>query len=186
MFDANRLLGSLLQSGLPGSGPQRFEQLATIADIPQAGLAEDPAQFAAREATVGTVIDNDRATVLLRAMINAVKADGEIDAERGRRIMARLGEADAEPAARQFVIDEMARPLDLDGLVGAVSSQSMAVQVYAASLFAIAADTPAEVHYLRQLGERLGLDAAFTRQLRQDLTFPQPSERPAQNLPYCR
>jgi len=184
MFDANRLLGSLLQSGLPGSGPGRFEQLTTIADIPQEGLAEDPAPFAPLEVTVGTVIDNNRATVLLRAMINAVKADGAIDAARGRRIMARLDEAGAEPEARQFVIDEMARPLDLDGLVDEVSSQSLAVQVYAASLFAIAADTPAEVHYLRRLGERLGLDAAFTRHLRQSLTAPQLSERPAQNLPY--
>ena len=121
------------------------------------------------------MIDNDRATILLRAMINAVKSDGQTTAERGRQIIARLEEAGAEPAARQFVIDEMARPLDLDGLVAAVRSQTMAVQVYAASLFAIAAERPAEVGYLRQLGERLGLDPEFTRQLHRSLATAPPS-----------
>jgi uncharacterized membrane protein YebE (DUF533 family) len=165
MFDASRLLGLLLQSGLPGSGPERVEQLTALSATPQAGLAEPAADFAPQEVTVGTVIDNDRAALMLRAMINAVKAGGEIDAERGRQIMARLDEAGAEAEARRFVIDEMARPIDLDALVGAVNSQTVAVQVYAASLFAIAVDTPAEVDYLRELGARLGLDPGFTRQL---------------------
>ena len=71
----------------------------------------------------------------------------------------------AEPAARRFVIDEMARPIDLDGLVVAVDTPRLAVQVYAASLFAIAAETTAEASYLRRLGDRLGLDPAFRREL---------------------
>lgn len=171
MFDANHLLGLLLQSGLPGSGPERIEQLTTLSAIPQTGLAEPAAHFAPQVVTVGSVIDNDRAALMLRAMINAVKADGEIDAERSRRIMERLDEAGAEAEARRFVIDEMARPMDLDALVGAVNSQTVAVQVYAASLFAIAVDTPAEVDYLRELGARLGLDPGFTRQLHQSLAL---------------
>lgn len=175
MFDANRLLGCLLEAGLPGSGPERLEQLAATPSSPQPGLAESPARFAPQEVQVGSVIDNDRATILLRAMINAVKSDGQTTAERGRQIIARLEEAGAEPAARQFVIDEMARPLDLDGLVAAVRSQTMAVQVYPASLFATAAERPAEVGYLRQLGERLGLDPEFTRQLRRSLATAPPS-----------
>jgi uncharacterized membrane protein YebE (DUF533 family) len=170
MFDASRLLGLLLQSGLPGSGPERPAQLATLSAPPQPGLAEAPARFAPREVAVGTVIDNDRATIMLRAMINAVKADGLVDAERGRRILTRLDEAGAEPAARQFVIAELARPLDLDGLVATVSSQTMAVQVYAASLFAIAGETPAQAAYLRQLGERLALEPSFIRELHRSLT----------------
>jgi len=175
MFDANRLLGCLLEARLPGSGPERLEQLAAIPASPQPGLAEPPARFAPQEVQVGSVIDNDRATILLRAMINAVKSDGRTTAERGRQIIARLEKAGAEPAAQQFVIDEMARPMDLDGLVAAVRSQTMAVQVYAASLFAIAPKTPAQVGYLRQLSERLGLDPEFTRQLHRSLATAPPS-----------
>ena len=172
MFDATHLLGILLKSGLSGSGPARIEQLATLGTAPQPGLAESPARFAPQEVAVGTVIDNDRATIMLRAMITAVKADGTIDGARRRRIMARLEEAGAEPEARQFVIEEMARPMDLEALVAAVHSRAAAVQVYAASLFAIAVDTPAEIDYLRRLGDRLGLDPGFTRQLHQSLAVP--------------
>jgi uncharacterized membrane protein YebE (DUF533 family) len=169
MFDANRLLGVLLKTASPGSGADRLERLATVCAPPQPGLAEAPARFAPQEVAVGTVIDNERASVMLRAMIQAVKAGGRSEAEHRQRIIARLDEAGAEPAARQFVIDEMARPLDLDALVAAVRSQTMAVQVYAASLFAIAVETPAEASYLRRLGERLGLDPAFTRELHRSL-----------------
>ena len=115
------------------------------------------------------MIDNDRATIMLRAMVSAAKADGRAGGEHGQRILARLDEAGAAPAARQLVIDELARPLDLDGLVATVGSQTLAVQVYAASLLAIAVATPAEASYLRQLGERLGLEPAFTRELHRRL-----------------
>ncbi len=131
------------------------------------GLAEPPmARFIPQND--GIVLDDEgRAEIMIRAMINAAKAGGQTDAMRTRRILAALDEAGADPKALQFVRDEMAGPLDVEAVVGAVDSEQTALEVYAASLFAIPVDTPREVAYLRQLGERLGLDPALTGQLHQ-------------------
>ena len=86
-----------------------------------------------------------------------------------QKILGRLEEAGAGPEARDFIRAEMARPLDLDGIAAAVDSPHMGVEVYAASLFAIDVDTPAEAAYMRQLAARLGLDSALVAQLHESL-----------------
>lgn len=97
------------------------------------------------------------AALILKAMINAAKADGQIDNAEMERILGKLDEAGADSEAREFVLNEMRRPLDLDGLIRDVSSPQLAAEVYAASLLAIEVDTPAERDYLHQLSQGLGL-----------------------------
>ena len=72
--------------------------------------------------------------------------------------MGKLNEDGADSEARDFVMSELQKPLDLDNLVRSVKSKEAAVQVYGASLLAIEVDTDAERDYLRQLAERLDLD----------------------------
>ena len=59
-----------------------------------------------------------RAELLLRAMINAAKADGQIDGTEMNNILGKLDEAGEGQDAKDFVLAEMRRPLDLDGLAG--------------------------------------------------------------------
>ncbi|MEE8272030.1 MAG: tellurite resistance TerB family protein [Alphaproteobacteria bacterium] len=112
------------------------------------------------------------ALVLVRAMIAAAKADGVIDADERGRILGRLEEDSASDEERAFVVAEMDRPLDLDGLLAAVDGPGMAAQVYAASLLAIEVDTPAERMYLQLLAARLGLDAATVASLHEQTGTP--------------
>ena len=85
---------------------------------------------------------DQRALLMVRAMINAAKADGEIDRQEIERISAKLGDAASDQEARAFLVQEMQQPSDIDGITRQVSSPELAVQVYAASLLAIEVDTP--------------------------------------------
>ena len=106
------------------------------------------------------------AELVLKAMINAAKADGEIDAAEIQRILGKLEEAGADSDARDFVINEMNKPMDLSGIVAATKSRpQLAAQIYAASLLAIEVDTPAERHYMQQLAGRLGIPPEVTSRL---------------------
>jgi uncharacterized membrane protein YebE (DUF533 family) len=105
-----------------------------------------------------------KAMVILKAMINAAKADGQIDAAERQRILGKLEEAGADAEAREFVQAEMRRPFDFDGLPEVPNPQT-AVEVYAASVLAIAVDTPAERDYLRRLAQGLGLEESIVQRL---------------------
>lgn len=124
----------------------------------QSGLAEagtsSPVE-AAEEAL--PMQDHASAELLLRAMINAAKADGQIDGSEMNAILAKLDEAGADQEAKDFVLQEMRSPLDLDALVAGATTPGLAAAVYAASTMAIKVDTAAEQTYLAQLAGRLGL-----------------------------
>jgi uncharacterized membrane protein YebE (DUF533 family) len=101
----------------------------------------------------------NNAQLILRAMINAAKADGQIDQAEIQRITGQLEEIGADDEARSFVLQEMGKPSNLSDITGAVHSTELGAQVYAASLLAIKLDTPAEKQYMQDLAEGLGLDS---------------------------
>jgi uncharacterized membrane protein YebE (DUF533 family) len=151
--------------GLLGSLASFAMQHVASGQGPAPGLAEDAAPYD-REPTADP---DSRATVMIRAMISAAKADGEIDPQERQRILGRLEEAGADPEARAFVADEMAGPSDVNAIISAVDSPQTAVEVYTASLFAIDVDTPAEDAYMDRLATGLRLDPALVRALHQSL-----------------
>ena len=110
-----------------------------------------------------------KATVIIRAMIQAAKADGQIDQQEMQRIMGKLGEGGQDDAARAFVQSEMGRPIDIPGLVQDVGSPQEAAEVYAASLMAIEVDTQSERDYLMDLANALRLPPAATAQINSSL-----------------
>ena len=98
-----------------------------------------------------------QAKLMIRAMIQAAKADGEIDDAEKMAILDKVGEIGAEE--RAFIQAELQAPMDLQGLVrdaGDVGRE----QVYSTSLAAIRLDNTAEATYLRQLATGLGLSDA--------------------------
>lgn len=103
----------------------------------------------------GAEMSEAQAKLLIRAMIEAAKADGAIDAEERAKIMDFLTDATAEE--QSFVEAAMAAPADLAGLVADVSD-GMKAQVYATARMAMRADTEAESAWLDQLAAGLGLD----------------------------
>ncbi len=98
---------------------------------------------------------NDQATVLIRAMCNAAKADGQIDDQEQQYIMDRLGSLDQDE--REFLQRELAAPLDVASFVASVP-KDLAAETYTLSVMTIKVDTPQEAQYLTQLAQGLGLD----------------------------
>jgi uncharacterized membrane protein YebE (DUF533 family) len=156
------LAGAAMQHFGSGSGGARQASA-------QPGLAEDAAPYGDDMATN----EQDRAMLMIRAMVTA-KADGEIDPQEQQKILGRLEEAGADPEAQAFVRDELARPADLQTIVSAVDSPHTAIEAYAASLFAIDVDTPAEAAYMRQLAQGLGLNPTLVQELHASLEVPKP------------
>jgi uncharacterized membrane protein YebE (DUF533 family) len=166
------LLGMLASAAMQhfGSGQGGTRQGGVQQGLGQPGLAEDAAPY--QGGASGD--EQTRAMVMIRAMIAAANADGEIDPQERQRILGRLEEAGADAEAQAFVREQMARPTDLQAIVSAVDSPHTAIEAYAASLFAIDVDTEAEAAYMRQLAQGLRLDPALVRELHASLEAPKP------------
>lgn len=104
--------------------------------------------------TAATDTMEENAKLMIRAMIQAAKADGEIDAEEREKIMDHMGELDEEE--RAFVLAELDAPVDPMALASDAGEQ-MKAQVYAASIMTMKVDSIAEAQYLEQLAGALGL-----------------------------
>ena len=102
---------------------------------------------------------------LVRAMIAAAKADGKIDATEKQRIFERLEGMNLSAADKAFVFDELSAPLDINAVVAGADTPEHAAEIYAASLVAIEAETPAEKAYLQILAARLGLDPGLVTEI---------------------
>jgi uncharacterized membrane protein YebE (DUF533 family) len=98
------------------------------------------------------------AALMLRAMIQAAKSDGGIDAAEQARILETLGE-DADARDRAFVQAQLAAPVDPEALAHDVP-EAQRMQVYSASLMTIRVDTAAEAQYLDRLAKAMTLDEA--------------------------
>jgi uncharacterized membrane protein YebE (DUF533 family) len=98
---------------------------------------------------------------LVRAMISAAKADGQIDAEEKDRIFNRLESMPLSSEEKAFVFDELSSPLDIDAVVARADTPEHAAEIYAASLVAMKPDTPTERAYLEALSFKLKLDPAL-------------------------
>jgi uncharacterized membrane protein YebE (DUF533 family) len=152
------LLGSLAMEVLQGLSrqPSGSTPAALPADLPLGLRAPVNAE---EESAL-----ESKAMMILKAMINAAKADGQIDDSEMQRILGQLEDAGADAEAREFIQAEMRRPFDSHGLPE-VSNAQAAVEVYAASLLAIEIDTSAEREYLRRLAQSLGLEERTVQRL---------------------
>ncbi len=175
------LLGSVLGGGRTGgasSGRGNTAGMAILATIAmaalknwtdkrreQASMAGGAAGFAAQDLETMTAPDTE--ALILRAMVSAAKADGQIEEDEVQRIVGKVGADGLSEEEKQFLISELRTPLDLDALVADVPNEMVAAEVYAASLLAIDLDTQEEVAYLRQLARALRLDGATVTRLHQ-------------------
>lgn len=101
--------------------------------------------------------DGEFPLALVRAMIAAARADGHIDDEERARIIDKLAVSGIDDDEQSFVRAELARPVDLDSIVGAARTEAQRVELYTASRLAIEPRTRAERGYLDMLAGRLQL-----------------------------
>ena len=112
---------------------------------------------------------------LVRAMIAATKADGQIDATEKDAIFKKLETMPLGPEEKAFVFDELASPLDINEVVARADTAEHGAEIYAASLVAITADTPAERAYLDALAHKLRLDPGLVAEIHRTAGAKAPS-----------
>ncbi len=105
----------------------------------------------------------EAAALMLRAMIQAAKADGGIDEAEKAKILETLGD-DADAGDIAFVNAQLAAPIDVKGLA-ADTPEAQRMQVYSASLMTIRVDTDAEARYLDALAKEMGLQETVVNML---------------------
>jgi uncharacterized membrane protein YebE (DUF533 family) len=124
--------------------------------------APAPEQLATQMIEADPATLNSKAMLYVRAMIEAAKADGQIDGAERQAILGKIAASGCGAEEQAFLEQMMAAPQDIDGLVAAVGGdRQTAAEVLTASMLAIEADTEAEKQYLKHLAERLGLGGAF-------------------------
>lgn len=163
------LAGGLL--GRSGSGVLAGGVLAVLGSLAYQALQGAQAGPAAAAATLPQDEEGlqHEARLLLRAMVQAAQADGEVDDAEIGRILERLRQHGEEAEARAFMEAELRKAPDVEALAREVRSPEQAARVYAASLLAIEVDTPAERGHLAHLASAMRLPSEAVARIHQSL-----------------
>ncbi len=154
-------LGDLL-GGLAGGNPKSNDR--SFGDVLNTSFANGG------EPDVQPTDDqNAVAALMLRAMIQATKADGAVDDAEKQKLLGNLG--DISPEEMAFVKAEMARKVDVAGLAAQVP-HGMQQQVYTMSVMAINLDSQVEAQYLHDLAQALNIDQRSVNAIHEKLGVP--------------
>lgn len=102
---------------------------------------------------------------LIRAMVAAAHADGQIDSSEQQRIFHAVNEMGLSTEDKAFVMDELASPSDISGVAAAATCHETAAELYLASLLAIDEAGVAERDYLIRLAASLNLEPGLLQYL---------------------
>lgn len=103
---------------------------------------------------------NSDAEIIITAMIDAAKCDGQVDPAELSRIMDTMKSSGIGQDGVNYVIQKLQGPMETAKIVAAVKGRpELAAQVYSASLMAIEVDTDAEKKYLDKLAKAMGLNS---------------------------
>ena len=146
---ANELLSG--GTGRPSSGSSVAGNAAAPAEPDDKDLREG--QAAAEE------FSEDKALLMIRAMITAAYADGSLSQDERGRIVQAISDADAAPDERATMEREIANPQPLDELLKQVGDEETAEEFYLASRAAIDGTNEADRQYLDDLRNKLNLSS---------------------------
>ena len=112
---------------------------------------------------------NEQAQVLVRAMVNAAKSDGQITRDEQDSILKQLDHVTQEEV--DFLRAEFSKPVDVRDFTWSVP-RGLEEQVYTVSLIAIDLDEQKEAEYLADLAHGLRLDTDRCNQIHRNYGAP--------------
>lgn len=165
---AVKLGGLAVLGGLAYKAWQNYQekQAAPQAPSPQSGpvpIAPPPAQTPFTPS--GPSDEQQLGLLLVRAMIAAARADGRIDGEEIAKIREGLKASGAGADEQTFLLEQLGKPDDLDGLAAEARGPELASEVWLAARLTVDADSQAERDFLASFGSKLGLDPALIAHL---------------------
>ena len=159
--------GASIDTSDPGSLGSQLEDLLGVGGKPPARKPAPRAQPPRRQRHREP--EKDPATILIRAMCNAAKVDGDIDRAEQDAILGRLGEVSQDEI--DFVRSELNSPLDLEDFCDSVP-ETLAEQAYAFSVLAIKLDNLNEAAYLGRLASGLELESKTCNEIHKQVGAP--------------
>ena len=149
------LLGMMAFKALKNAG--QAQQMPQGMSSPFASVASRPQQE----------LQSD-AELIVTAMLDAAKADGQVDQQELSRIAGKIKATGVGQEGMDWIVAKLQAPMATDRIVAAVRGRpEVAAQVYGASLMAIEVDTAAERAYLDRLAKAMGLSADVARNIEQ-------------------
>jgi uncharacterized membrane protein YebE (DUF533 family) len=102
---------------------------------------------------------------VLKALVAAAKSDGHIDARERGLIETEIARLSDDPELRDWLDQELRRPLDPADVARAATTPELAAEMYLASVLVADVQSPMERMYLDELARQLKLDADLRAQL---------------------
>ena len=167
--DLGDLLGQLTGGAGGGSGGAGLGGLLSTLGGAVAGGSGGSLQDMLSGAVQPPPDAEERAGLLLRAMIQAAKSDGDIDEAEQQKILRVIGEADQ--AEVDFVNAQMVARVDPKALAND-TPDDMVDAVYSAALMTVNLDRQAEANFLRDLAEGLGIEPSRLNAMHQQIGVP--------------
>jgi len=160
---AGRKLGGtgLAMGGLAALGKIAYDKWQEYQTGPGASAAPPVDQLSGTEA-------DDRARLLISAMIAAANADGHIDAAERAAIQDKL--SPLGEAAAGFLMQELSSPPVPETLAARATDPQAKAEVYAVSAMICGEPNPDERAYLDRLGAALGLYAPVRSAIERELS----------------
>ncbi|MCK0097565.1 tellurite resistance TerB family protein [Yoonia sp. F2084L] len=113
--------------------------------------------------------EDEVATLMLRAMTQAARADGDLDAGEKAKLTELLSESD--PGTMEVLQDILSSPVSAAGLA-ADTPKGLETQVYTMSVNAITPDNKAEAQYLHDLASGLEIQPQTANAIHDSLGAP--------------
>jgi uncharacterized membrane protein YebE (DUF533 family) len=109
---------------------------------------------------------------LVRAMIAAAKADGQIDGSETDRIFSQVNALDLNDEERAFLLGEINKPRSAQDVAASAETPEEAAEIYAVSVMAVNPNGLAERLYLGDLSRRLKLEPALATTIHDRVQMP--------------
>jgi len=137
-------------------GEEIFHKDSTIKEMISQLIGKDVDELNSREEVY----------ILLKAMVNAAKADGKVDDLEKEKIMEFMG--NMSKVEQMFVGQELQKEIHMEEFLKEIP-KGMEEQVYYMSLFAIDLDNESERDYLEMLSNKLNLSYKVVNSIHESL-----------------
>ena len=126
---------------------------------------QDQAPISENSFTSPQLLSSDFQLTLIKGMIGAAMADGQIDAEEQNRIFASIDQMDVSTETKAIVFDLFRQPVSIEEIASGAHTMEQKTEVYLLSSMVIDPDHPAEKQWLTDLAASLGLPQDLAMQL---------------------
>lgn len=100
---------------------------------------------------------HDLEVILVKAMIAASRADGQMDVEESQAIFKQIKSYNLDAHDEALLMHQISQKVDMDELINAATTTELACEIYAVSVIAINEVNEVERDYLTMLSARLNL-----------------------------